>query len=91
MLKRRAEQHPLVAREDVLGAIAMVDVEVDDRDPAQPPSEGPGDPDRDVVEEAEAHGPVGGGVVARRPYQSKCVIQFTKMNLRDSRAQPSGG
>ncbi len=52
----------------------MVDVPVDDRDP--PDAElglRVSGRDRDVVEEAEAHRPVRGRVVARRPYEGEPV------------------
>ena len=56
VLEDADHQHPLVAGDDVLGAVAVVDVEVDDRHPLQAAHvERMPRRDGDVVEEAEAH------------------------------------
>jgi hypothetical protein len=56
VLEDADHQHALVVRDDVLGAVAVVDVEVDDRDALEPAHvERMARGDRDVVEEAEAH------------------------------------
>ena len=61
----RDVEHIGIVPEDVLGAVPVVDVPVDDEDPlAEGRARGRGD--GDVVDEAEAHGPVGGGVMAGR-------------------------
>jgi hypothetical protein len=65
ILERGAEQDARVVREDVLGAIAVVDVEVGDRDALEPVRfEGMRGCDGDVVEQAEAHRACALGVVA---------------------------
>ena len=62
----RDVEHVGVVPEDVLGAVPVVHVPVDDEDPlAEGRARRRGD--GHVVDEAEAHGPVGGGVMAGRP------------------------
>ncbi len=57
MLEGGAEQHPIVVEEDVLGAVAVVHVEVEDRDPADAVRfQRVRRSGRDVVEQAKAHG-----------------------------------
>ena len=61
-----------VALEDVLGAVAVVDVEIHDRNPLQAPAlprviGGDGG----AVEQAEAHRPGALGMVARRPHRDE--------------------
>ena len=66
-LVQRDEEDGVVAAEDRLGAVAVVDVEVDDRDALEPElGLRVARRDGDVVEEAEAHRPVGERVVAGR-------------------------
>ena len=68
----RHEQDRVVARDDVLGAVAVVHVPVDDRDALQAELRlGPARGDRHVVEQAEAHRPLALGVVARRPREGE--------------------
>jgi len=56
MLEKADHQHPIVASNDVLGAIAMVHIEVDDRDTLQSMRcQCMACRDGDVVEEAKAH------------------------------------
>ena len=73
-LVHRDEEHRRVRSKDVLGAVSVVDVPVDDRDP---PDTELGlrvtGRDCDVVEEAEAHRPVRRRVVPRRPYQREPI------------------
>ena len=64
----RDRQHVAAGPEDALGAVAVMDVDVEDRDPLVAGAQPLGG-DRAVVEEAEAAGHVGEGVVARRPAQ----------------------
>ena len=56
---RRDVEHARVGVEDGLGAVAVVHVEVHDQHALEAPGEGVGRGHRHVVEEAEAHGPVG--------------------------------
>src|SRR5205814_6698397 len=61
-------QHGVVAPEDLLGAVAVMDVPVEDRDPLEPEGRlrvtgG----DRGAVEDAEAHRAARERMVARRP------------------------
>ncbi len=62
----REVQHPAVVVEDVLGAVAVVYVPVQDGDPLQPAREGVAGGDGGVVGEAEPHPVVSSGMVARR-------------------------
>ena len=65
-LVERAEEDAVVVPEDRLRAVAVVDVEVDDRDALEAElALRRARRDRDVVEQAEAHRPVGQRVVAR--------------------------
>ena len=67
MLEDRRHQHLLVALEDVLGAVAVVHVEVDDRHALQAVRvDRVARGDRDVVEDAEPHRPCAACVMARR-------------------------
>jgi hypothetical protein len=65
----RGEQDPVGIVEGVLGAVAVVDVPIDDQHPLQTAIERVGGGDGDGVEEAEAHPPDRGGVVPRRAGQ----------------------
>jgi acetyltransferase len=72
MLETRAEQDALVARYHVLGAIAVVHVEIDDGDPLQAPMiDRVIGANRDVTEEAEAHGARALRMVTRWPDHAK--------------------
>ena len=72
-----------VVVEHPLRAVAVVDVDVDDRDAREPARERVRRGDRDVVEEAEAHRAVALGVVARRPDQRE-----RRLAARRAHAQP---
>ena len=69
-------EHALLAVEDGLRAVAVVDVEVHDHHPLEAAREGVGGRHRHVVEEAEAHGPVGQGVMARRPHRAEGAVEL---------------
>ena len=67
MLEGGAEHHAWIIAEDVLGAVAVVNVEVDDGNPRETVRlQGMRGSNGDVVENAEAHGLIAGGVMARR-------------------------
>jgi len=61
-----AEEQAVVSLEGGLGAVAVVDVEIDHGDPGHTLSLGHAGGDGDIGEHAEAHGGVRLGVVARR-------------------------
>ena len=62
------EEDRVVTGDDVLGAVAVMHVPVDDRDAMQPELRlCPACGDRHVVEQAEPHRPFALGVVPRRP------------------------
>ena len=72
MLERRDHQHARVAGEDLLGAVAVVDVEVDDRDALEAVrGERVRRADGDVVEETEPHRAIALGMVPRRPHRAE--------------------
>src|SRR5882724_9881385 len=57
VLKRRNHQHSAIAREDILGSIAMVYVEIHDRDAIEAMDfKSMGGTHGDIVEKAEPHG-----------------------------------
>ncbi len=68
-LVQRAEQHPRIVPEDVLRAVAVMHVEVDDRHAREPAAQRRLRRHGDVVQETEAHAGVARGVVARRTEQ----------------------
>ncbi len=72
MLERRAEQDARVVSEDLLGAVAVVDVEIDDRHALQAMLvQRVGRAYRNVVEDAKAHGARAFGVMARRAHAAE--------------------
>ena len=75
MLEEAAHQHPLVARDDVLGTVAVVHVEVDDRHALRVIAvAGVMCGNRRLVEEAEAHGAARFRMVARRPQRAEGIV-----------------
>ena len=73
-LMGRAIHHGLVRPEDVLRAVAVMDVEIDDRDAVDAVLLlGVARGDGDVVEQAEAHRPRGLGVMAGRARRDEGV------------------
>ena len=73
-LVQRGEEHRIVAAEDRLGAVPLVDVDVDDRDSRQAElrlrvPRG----DRNVVHETEAHRTLGERVVPGRPHEREAA------------------
>ena len=78
MLERGHHQYARVAGEYVFGAVAMVDIEIDDRHPLHPVHgyrmhRGNGD----IVEYAKAHGPRTCRVVPGRAHAAESVFDFT--------------
>ena len=69
VLVERDEQHRGVLVEHPLGAVPVVHVVVDDRDPVEARRPRGRRRHRHAVEQAEAHRPVRLGVMARRPHQ----------------------
>ena len=75
-----------IVPEDVLGAVAVVDVEIDDRDALDAMGRlGVAGGDRGVVEEAEAHRRRRFGVVAGRPRGDEGVVDAPARSLRRPR------
>ena len=75
--------------EDVLGAVAVMHVEVDDRDALESVRlQRVRGADRDVVEEAEAHRAPPLGVVARRAHGAERGLAFAAHHEVDRHARP---
>lgn len=75
MLEEAAHQHALVVRERRFGTVAVMHVEVDDRDALEPVHvERMPRRDRDVVEEAEAHRARRLRVMAGRPHAAERIV-----------------
>ena len=92
MLERRHHQHAGIALEDVLGAVAVVDVEVDDRDAFEAVRlEGVRGADGDVVEEAEAHRAAALGVVPGRPHGAERGRALLLQHEVDAEHDGAGG
>ncbi len=69
VLVGRDVEDGLVVLEDLLGAVAVVDVDVDHGDARRALRAGVGGGHRDVVEQAEPHRPLALGVMPRRPHE----------------------
>ena len=67
----RSERDPRIARRNIFGPVAMVRVEIPDRDPLRAVREGVERGDRDVAEITKTHGALAHGVVTRRPHQAE--------------------
>ncbi|MNU97061.1 hypothetical protein D3C71_871200 [compost metagenome] len=84
--------HPGVVLEDVLGAVAVVDIEIDHRDPFQTVAvAGVGGGDGDVVEQAEAHRGTAGGMVAGRAHRAEGQRILTQHHRIDGGDTCAGG
>ena len=79
MLESRAEHHSRIFVERVLGAVAVVDVEIEDRDALEAVRlDGVHGADRHVVEDAEAHGAIGRGVMPGRAHGAEGAAHFRR-------------
>ena len=77
MLEKADHQHARIPEKSILGAIAMMDVEIDDGHTLQTMHMhrmlgGDGH----VIEQAKTHRPVGRCMMTRRPHRAKCVVGF---------------
>ena len=78
VLEAGAEQDAGVVADDILGTIAMVHIKVDDGHPFQTIHfEGMTGGDGDVVEEAEAHGPIVLGMMPWRTDAAEYPVDLT--------------
>ena len=92
VLEEAAHQHALVTGDDVFGAVAVVDIEVDDRHPLQAMhAQRMARRDGHVVEEAEAHRRVAGGVVARRAHRAEGGLGAAGQHVVGGRHRGAGG
>jgi hypothetical protein len=86
------KEHRGVVVEQVLGAVAVVDVPVDDHHPLDPvPALQVARRHRDVVEQAEAHRPVGLGVVTGRAHAGEPVVDLAGHDRVNQGEHPAGG
>ena len=72
----RHVQDARIAVEDLLRPVAVVNVDVDDRNPLEPTREHRGRRNRDIVEEAETHRTIGFSVMSRRTQERECGLSF---------------
>lgn len=92
----RTEEHIRSVIEDVLGAISVVHIPVDDGDALETGCPGVGRRDGDSVQEAESHGLVAGGVMSGRTDKDEsridltCHDGFDRIDAR-SGGEPGGG
>jgi hypothetical protein len=90
VLESRTEQHTFIVTEDILRPIAVMDVEIDDRNPFEIVlSEGMGRADGNVVEQAKAHCPISLRVVSGRTDTTECGVVLSlryKFDSGDCRA-----
>src|SRR3974377_396865 len=75
VLMRRGIEQPTVGLKSRLGAIAVVNIEIDDRDPGEtvglPRMQSA---DSDIIEQAEAHRPLRLGMMSGRTHGTKGVV-----------------
>src|SRR5579859_1419241 len=72
VLERRNHHHSLIGMENVFGSVAMVYVEIHDRNAFKPVRfNGVGRTHSDIVEKAKAHGTPAAGVMSRWPQDRK--------------------
>lgn len=90
-LVRRGIQDTPFAGEDVGRAIAVMDIEINDGDAFDGLcGERMGGTDGDVVEQAETHGGVGGGVMARRTHRAERATAGIGKHRIDGSADGTG-
>ena len=80
MLERRNHQHARIVGEDRLGAVAVMDVEIDDRHAFEAVRQRVRGADGDVVEQAESHRAVALGVVSGRTHRAERVAAFARQH-----------
>ena len=83
-LVERDERDPIVAIEDLLGAVAMVRIPVDDQDSFTPGGEH-GRGDGDIVHQAEPHRVGRGGVMTGRADDAECGVCIPCIEALDRR------
>jgi hypothetical protein len=76
VLEYRAQHDALIGLEYAFGAIAVVDIEIDNRDPVKACGQGMGCTYRGVVEDAEPHRAVSPRMVPRRPDAAEYCVRL---------------
>ncbi len=86
---RRGVEQGVVGLERRLRAVAVMDVEIDDRHAFETVHiAGPQGADRGVVEQAETHRPVGFGMMPGRAHRAECVVGLARRRPRRRRRSP---
>lgn len=81
MLEKTAHQHAFVARQRRLGAVAVVHVEIHDRDTRQSVvRDGMARGNRHIAQEAKTHGLVRAGMVAGRPHRAERRLALARQH-----------
>ena len=77
MLEGGYHHYPIISREDILRPVAMVHVEIDDRDTLKPVrNKGMGGADSNVVEETEPHRLPAAGMMSWGPHVAKGIVSI---------------
>ena len=86
----KVEDLPILVK-NLLGAVAVMEIPVDDQDPLHPvPGQGMPGADGNVVKDAEPRRLRRLGVVARRPDQGKGVVRLPGNHAVDGVHDPAG-
>ena len=92
MLEKTHHQHPRLVGEGFFGAVAMMHIEVDDRDPLQPMHvQRVARRDRDVIEQAKSHRFRGPRMMTGGSNRTKCIIQLAGNDRIGRRHRGPGG
>ena len=92
VLEAGSEEYALLVGEDVFGAVAVVDVEIDDGDSLHAVTiQGFGSADSDVVQKAKAHGAAALGVVPRWAAEAEGLLRRTRFQELEGATAGAGG
>jgi hypothetical protein len=91
VLEHRTQHYPIVRLKYVFGTIAMVNVEIDTRDPFKARSKGMGCAHRDVVEDTEPHRAASSRMVSRRSDAAEYCVGLAMYYHIDSLHHGAGG
>ena len=92
VLEAGGEEYALLVGEDVFGAVAVVDVEIDDSDSIHAVTiQGFGGADGDMVQEAKAHGAAALGVVPRWAAKAEGLLRCARFQELEGAAAGAGG
>ena len=92
MLESAHHQRAWIVAENVLGAVAMMHVEIDDGDAFQPMLlERMLGGDGDIVKEAEAHGAAAHRMMPRRAHAAKGIVRLAVQHQVGGKHRRAGG